>query len=113
MDIIGYVLVIIGSLFYALGGFGIFRMPDVFNRIQAGTKSTTLGTFSLLLGVGFFNPEWLIKIVLLIVFIAITNPVGSSVLTRAAYLCGNKPDNVEVDELSELYGKEGAKSGNY
>ena len=85
MNIAGNILMIIGGVFLCLGGFGVLRMPDVFNRIQAGTKATTLGAFSLLLGVGFMQPEWLVKIILIIVFIAITNPVGSSVLARAAY----------------------------
>ncbi len=85
MNILGYIFMIIGGVFLALGGFGVFRMPDVFNRIQAGTKATTLGAFSMLLGVGLANPSWLIKALLIIVFIAITNPVGSSALARAAY----------------------------
>lgn len=85
MNIAASILMIIGAVFLALGGFGVFRMPDVFNRIQAGTKATTLGAFSLILGVGFANPDWFLKIALIIVFIAITNPVGSSVLARAAY----------------------------
>jgi multicomponent Na+:H+ antiporter subunit G len=88
MNIAGNILMIIGAVFLCLGGFGVLRMPDVFNRIQAGTKATTLGAFSLLLGVAFMNPEWMIKILLIIVFIAITNPVGSSVLARAAYKKG-------------------------
>lgn len=105
MNVIGTVLMIIGSLFFALGGFGILRMPDIYNRSQAGTKATTLGAFSLLLGVGFMNPEWLPKILLLIVFIGITNPVGSSVLTRAAYLSKIPAYKTKVDELREVYDK--------
>ena len=89
MTIASYVFMILGGLFLALGGFGVFRMPDVFNRIQAGTKATTLGAFSLILGVGLANPGWFLKIALIIVFIAITNPVGSSVLARSAYKSGS------------------------
>ncbi len=85
MSIASYILMIIGGVFLAIGGFGVFRMPDVFNRIQAGTKATTLGAFALILGVGVANPSWLVKILLIVVFIAITNPVGSSALARAAY----------------------------
>ncbi|MBA4347300.1 MAG: Na+/H+ antiporter subunit G [Clostridiales bacterium] len=88
MIIAAYVFMVLGGLFLALGGFGVFRMPDVLNRIQAGTKATTLGAFSLALGVGLANPDWLVKIILIIVFIAVTNPVGSSVLARAAYKAG-------------------------
>ncbi len=85
MIVAAYILMVLGGVFLALGGFGVFRMPDVFNRIQAGTKATTLGAFALLLGVGIANPGWLVKAVLIIVFIAVTNPVGSSALARAAY----------------------------
>lgn len=112
MIYLGYFFLILGSLFYALGGFGIFRMPDVFNRIQAGTKATTLGTFSLLIGVGFFNPSWFIKIFLIIIFIAITNPISSSVLARSAYISGVKTENYVIDELKELYTERGEKSAN-
>ena len=101
MNIAGDILLVIGAVFLSLGGFGVFRMPDVFNRIQAGTKATTLGAFSLLLGVGFLNPEWLPKIILIIVFIAITNPVGSSVLARAAYksdVAQYKKEDAKTDE---------------
>lgn len=101
MNILGYIFVFIGALFYALGGLGMFRMPDVFNRLQAGTKATTLGTIALLFGIGLLNPDWMIKILLIIVFLTVTNPVGSSTLARAAYISNVKKD-VEKDELKSL-----------
>ena len=101
MTILGYIFIFIGALFYALGGLGMFRMPDVFNRLQAGTKATTLGTITLLFGVGLLNPDWMIKILLIIVFLTVTNPVGSSTLARAAYISNVKKD-VEKDELKSL-----------
>jgi len=91
MSIASAILMVLGGAFLGLGGFGVFRMPDVYNRIQAGTKATTLGAFSLILGVGVSNPDWLVKSILIIVFIAITNPVGSSTLARAAYKKGITP----------------------
>lgn len=103
-SMIGYVFMIIGGLFYFLGGLGVLRMPDVFNRIQAGTKATTLGTFSMLLGVGVSHPEWLLKAVLIIIFIALSNPIGSSVLAKAAYRSTDLPDNLVQDDLKELFG---------
>jgi multicomponent Na+:H+ antiporter subunit G len=101
MNILGYIFVFIGASFYALGGLGMFRMPDVFNRLQAGTKATTLGTIALLFGIGLLNPDWMIKILLIIVFLTVTNPVGSSTLARAAYISNVKKD-VEKDELKSL-----------
>ncbi len=104
VNIISYIFMIIGGLFYFLGGLGVLRMPDVFNRIQAGTKATTLGTFSLLIGIGISNPEWTLKIVLIIIFIAISSPIGSSVLAKAAYTSTDLPNNLVQDDLKELLG---------
>jgi len=100
MEIISYIFMIIGALFMALAGLGILRMPDTLNRIQAGTKATTLGTMSILLGVGLFNTAYLFKAIVVILFIAISNPIGSSVLAKAAYKTG-KFDLV-IDDLKEL-----------
>jgi multicomponent Na+:H+ antiporter subunit G len=104
MEIVSYIFLVIGGLFYLLGGLGILRMPDTFNRIQAGTKATTLGAFALLIGVGIMNPDWLLKVGLIIVFIAISNPIGSSVLAKATYKSFGAPDNVVKDDLEEFIG---------
>lgn len=85
MEIIGSVFVIIGSIFLFLGGLGIYRMPDIFNRLQAGTKATTLGAMSLILGVGFLEPSWMVKALIIIIFIAFSNPISSHALARANY----------------------------
>lgn len=91
MEIIGGILLLIGSIFLFLGGLGIFRMPDVYNRLQAGTKATTLGGMSLILGIGFLEPSWMLKSVIIIIFIAYSNPISSHALARAMYKRGHLP----------------------
>ncbi len=104
---IGSFVTLIGSIFLFLGALGIVRMPDVYNRMQTGTKATTLGSILFLLGIGIAIPEWFGKIVLLILFIAFTNPVSSHVLARAAHFAGIKltersvKDCLKVDEAGE------------
>jgi len=66
-------------------------MPDVYNRIQAGTKAVTLGALSLLAGVGLEHPDWWPKLLVVAGFILLTNPVGSSTIARALYLSGVRP----------------------
>ncbi len=100
MTITSYVFLVIGGLFFLLGGLGILRMPDTFNRIQAGTKATTLGAFSILIGVAFANPSWTLKIVLVIIFIIISNPIGSSAIAKATYKSKNIPTNLVQDDLA-------------
>jgi multicomponent Na+:H+ antiporter subunit G len=102
MEIVSYIFLFIGALFLLLGGLGVLRMPDTFNRIQAGTKATTLGTFSIIIGVAFGSSlDWLFKLVLIIVFIAISNPIGSSTIAKAVYKSKQIPDNLTQDDFSE------------
>ncbi len=99
MEIISYIFLTIGGLFFLLGGLGVLRMPDTFNRIQAGTKATTLGAFSTMIGIGFANPSWIAKVIIIIVFIIVSNPVGSSAIAKATYNSKNIPDNLVQDDL--------------
>ncbi len=85
LAIIGSVMVLIGSIFIFMAALGLLRMPDVYNRIQAGTKASTLGSILTLLGVGLIQPDWLLKIGLLIIFVLLSNPVSSHVLGRASH----------------------------
>ncbi|MCD6181228.1 MAG: Na+/H+ antiporter subunit G [Candidatus Cloacimonetes bacterium] len=81
----GSILTLIGSLFLLLGALGILRMPDVYNRMQAGTKATTLGSILFLtgIGIGYCGCVW--KVTILILFILFTNPLSSHALARAAH----------------------------
>lgn len=85
LNYIGYFFVLVGSIFLFLGALGIYRMPDVYNRLQAGTKSSTMGAMSTLLGIGLLQPDWLVKMFIIIIFIAISNPLSSHALARGAY----------------------------
>jgi multicomponent Na+:H+ antiporter subunit G len=91
MDIggtIGGIVSIIGAVFLLLAALGLVRMPDVYNRMQAGTKATTLGSILFLVGVGIAVPAWLPRLALLIVFVAFTNPISSHALIRGAHAAG-------------------------
>jgi len=88
LDIIGAIITLIGSIFLFLGALGLVRMPDIYNRIQTGTKATTLGTLLTLLGILIIMPEWWGRLVMLMIFVLITNPVSSHVLARAAHYIG-------------------------
>jgi multicomponent Na+:H+ antiporter subunit G len=85
MALVGMTLLVVGALFSLLGSVGVLRMPDVFNKVQAGTKATTLGFLSIVAGVAFLRPEWWPKLLLLAAFVVLTNPIGSHALARAAH----------------------------
>ena len=106
MDLLGALLLVTGSAFLLLGGLGLVRMPDLFNRIQAGTKATTLGTLLTLGGAACLQPEWGLKLLLIGLFILFTNPLSSQVLARAAHRIGvEKSPQTTVDRLAEDTGE--------
>ncbi|MBN2017851.1 MAG: Na+/H+ antiporter subunit G [Candidatus Cloacimonetes bacterium] len=113
LDIIGAIITLIGSLFLLLGSIGILRMPDVYNRMQAGTKATTLGSMLFLLGLGLSYIECgcIGRIIILILFIIFTNPISSHALARAAHHAGVKLTEKSVrDNLRDDEQKEGART---
>ena len=100
--IVGSIITLLGSIFLFLGALGVFRMPDLYNRMQAGTKATTLGTILTLLGIGIRHYEWIGQILIIIMFIALTNPISSHALARAAHFKGIPLVNGSVaDKLKE------------
>jgi len=106
LDMIGAILLVAGTAFLFLGGLGLNRMPDVFNRIQVGTKTTTLGTLLTLSGVAFLNPDWAVKLLLIGLFLLFTNPLSSQMLARAAHRSGAKKTAAMVaDQYSEDQGE--------
>ena len=103
---IGDALLIIGCFFMFVSAIGIVRMPDLYNRLQAGTKASTLGAMCIIMGVGFLHPDWWIKCFLLTLFILMTNPLSSSVLARASLRSGVKPYKLVIDECEQYYKQE-------
>lgn len=108
IEIIGAILILIGSIFLFLGALGIFRMPDVYNRLQAGTKATTLGAMASILGIGFLMPGWILKILILIIFLGYSNPLSSHALARAMHLRKRFMyfKNKEIDAYNEIDNKD-------
>lgn len=104
IEVVGGVLLVAGSAFLLLGSLGLLRMPDIYNRIQAGTKTTTLGTLLTLAGAACLAPGWGWKLLLIGVFLIFTNPVSSQVLASTAHRSGakqtrlSKVDRLEGDE---------------
>lgn len=86
------ILVLLGALFSLLSSFGLIRLPDIYLRSHAATKSATLGVLCILTGA--FLYFWLfmdhisVKLLLGIVFVFITSPVAGHLNGRAAYRSG-------------------------
>ena len=102
LSIFGDILILVGSVFLFLGALGILRLPDVYNRLQAGTKATTLGSIGLIIGIGFIEPSWFPKMLVIATFIMVGNPISSHALARASYKNGVPLwENSTVDALKK------------
>ena len=88
MQVIGTLITGIGVIFLLLGSFGILRLPDVYNRLQAGTKCTTFGALFTIIGVGILEPAWFWKTLIIALFILLTNPISNHALGRASRKSG-------------------------
>ncbi len=85
-------LILFGSLLSVFSAFGIIRLPDVYLRSHAATKSSTLGVLCVLTGVFLYFVSVMqtasMNILLGIVFFFITAPVAGHLNGRAAYRTG-------------------------
>ncbi|MFQ5951942.1 MAG: monovalent cation/H(+) antiporter subunit G [Candidatus Omnitrophota bacterium] len=91
-NIIGFIFITIGLAFDFFGCLGLVRLPDVYNRLQAATKSVTLGTCSILFGtfliVGVTAAG--LKCLMCMLFLLLTAPVAAHAVARGAHRAGVK-----------------------
>ena len=92
-NIFASILLLLGAAFLILATLGIVRLPDFFTRAHAMGKSETLGAILVLVGLAILNGLSLtsFKLVLILVFIAVANPVATHALVRAALRSGVTP----------------------
>ena len=76
-----------GSAFALLAAVGVLRMPDVFTRMQASTKASTLGLGCLLIGAALQLGDFasVIRAASIAAFVLLTTPVAGHVIARASY----------------------------
>jgi multicomponent Na+:H+ antiporter subunit G len=101
------ILVLFGTAMSLLSTFGLLRLPDVYNRAHATTKSATLGILAILLGafIYFFFTHGVssIRLLLGIVFVFLTAPVAGHLIIRSAHRYGSPLAPISVqDDLQEL-----------
>ena len=102
------VFLISGALLCLLAAFGINRLPDVYSRLHAAGKSTTLGTATLLIGCFLFflfdQDLFIGKILLTILFVFMTSPMAALMIARSAHRIGIPHHDEKIrDDLKKTY----------
>jgi multicomponent Na+:H+ antiporter subunit G len=101
---IAFGFLILGALFILVSAIGLLRLPDLYMRMHATTKTTSLGLLLLLIGALFVMPDLatILKGLLVIIFIFLTTPLGAHMISKAAHIMKvKKADNYTRDDMEE------------
>jgi multicomponent Na+:H+ antiporter subunit G len=76
-----------GLIFFMVGTVGVLRFKDVFTRAHSAAKCDTLGAMLSLTSLIIYNGvNWVsLKIILIIIFVWITNPTATHIITNVAH----------------------------
>lgn len=90
IDWIVSVLLLTGAAFLLLAAIGLLRLPDLYMRLSAISKASSMGLGCMLLGVIFHFQETTVtsRSLLIILFYFLTSPVSAQMISRAAYIVG-------------------------
>ena len=106
-------LVLAGACLALLGGIGLLRLSTFFERVHAPSIIATLGNWCILLGtVVYFSVvdrSLALHALLIAGFLAITVPVGSIFLMRAALFRARQAGQDAPPNLSRRAGESAAK----
>ena len=93
LDLASWACIVSGSLTILIGTLGLLRLPDLFTRLHGAGMTDTMGAGLLLLGMLFQTTDWLVavKLILILLFLAITSPTTSYALASAALHGGLVP----------------------
>lgn len=80
-------LIVLGVAVMTMGVYGVVRMPDIYTRLHAASKSVFLGVISIVMASIVTGDDAIIARVLLIgAVLLVTTPVASHAIGRGAYL---------------------------
>jgi multicomponent Na+:H+ antiporter subunit G len=89
-DLLIAVFLLIGGLLSLVAAVGVIRLPDLFTRMHAATKTGTVGVASITMAMMIHFAEVTVtsRGILVIAFFLLTAPVAAHMIGRAAYRSG-------------------------
>lgn len=106
IDVLSWILLLLGGGFVFVGGVGALRLPNFYTRMHAASLTDTMGTILILSGIMLQAGLSLatIKLIAILLFLLVTGPTATYALANAALLSGMKPDadNASHEEPTQL-----------
>ena len=103
MELISALVMLVGAIFTLIATVGLHRFDDVFARMHAAGKASTLGLLLIVLGVALRLTDVgdLMKLAVVAILAVITIPAGVHVIARAAWRSGTElSEATTFDEAS-------------
>ena len=90
INIVSWVLILLGSGLVLIGSLGFFRLPDFWSRLHAASVIDSGGMILIVLGMCFQAGLSLItvKLFLIAIFLVITGPTATHAVANAALVSG-------------------------
>ena len=97
-----------GLVFFIGSAIGMLRLPDFYTRIHASGNSETLGCDLAFIGLMIYEGPTLTAVKMAFVFLLVfmANPIGSHILSKAAYKSGYPVWTLESKGAKKLVGLE-------
>lgn len=102
-EIVACFFLLAGAVVFLGSAIGMLRLPDFYSRIHASGNSETMGTLLAMIGLIILEGPTLTaaKIAFVFLFVALGNPIGSHILSKAAYKSGHPIWTVDSVRESE------------
>ena len=93
LDLLSWLLLLLGGAFVFIGGVGVLRMPDLYTRMHASSLTDTMGSALIIIGIMIQAGASLasIKLAMILLFLLLTSPTATNALASAALLAGTRP----------------------
>lgn len=92
-----------GAFFLLASAIGMLRLPDFYCRLHASGNSETLGVMLSFMGLVIYEGLTLtsLKMIMIFLLIFLGNPIGTHILSKAAYKSGHYVWTLEEDAKEE------------
>lgn len=88
--VVSIALLLLGVFLLLTAAIGVLRLPDLYTRMSATSKASSLGAACVLVGVavGMADTGVTVRVIAGVAFLLLTTPVAAHLIGRAAYVLG-------------------------